>query len=153
MSASIAFYKYLLNPLMRGLLRSPLHRIASRNIAILHFTGAKSGRALSTPLSYTREDNTVRLLSSQNTRWWVNFRSANAPVEIEIAGQRLAGAATLYEGDSAELRDRVTRFVNALPRDAAVYGLKLDKNKKLRPESLADKAAELVLVEVTLAGD
>ena len=29
MSASIAFYKYLVNPLMRGLLKSPLHGIAS----------------------------------------------------------------------------------------------------------------------------
>lgn len=152
MSSSHFFYKYLLNPVMRSLLRSPLHGVASRNIAILHFTGARSGRALSTPLSYTRDGGTVRFLSNQTTRWWVNFRTGNPPVEVEIGKGRIPGTARLLEGDSAELREGVTRFINALPRDAAIYGLKLDKNKQLITSSLEPKADELILVEVTLTG-
>ena len=49
MSLSNAFYNRLVNPLMRRVLRSGMHGIASRNIAILYFTGRKSGRALDTP--------------------------------------------------------------------------------------------------------
>ena len=150
MTAEIAFYKYLVNPVIRGLLRSPLHGLVSGNIAILHFTGRKSGRALSTPLSYTREGDTVRLLSSQNTRWWHNFRGDDARVEIELAGERHHGAAHLLEGDSDALRNGVTRFLTLLPRDAKVYGIKLDNNKRPVPESLAAKAADLILVEITL---
>lgn len=150
MTITTAFYRYLVNPVMRGLLKSPLQGALSKNIAILHFTGRKSGRALSTPLSYTREDNTVRLLSSQNTRWWMNFRDADAPVEVEIGPDKFSGTAHLLEGDSDALRESVTRFLVALPRDAAVYGIKLNRDKTPVAESLAQAAPRLVLVEITL---
>lgn len=150
MSSSNTLYRYFLNPLMRGLLRSPLHGITSHNIGILHFTGRKSGRQLSTPLSYTREGNVVRLLSNQSTRWWLNFRGREASVEIEIARQRHPGTATLLEGDSAALREGVRRFIHALPRDAKVYGLELDANKQVIETSLAAIAGELILVEIRL---
>ena len=153
MTLEITFYKFLVNPVIRGLLNSPMHGLVSGNIAVLHFTGRKSGRALSTPLSYTREGNTVRLLSSQNTRWWHNFRGRDVGVEIELAGERLPGTAHLLEGDSDALREGVTRFLTMLPRDAKVYGIKLDKNKRPVPDSLAAKAADLILVEITLGDD
>jgi len=123
MSSSTSFYRYFLNPMMRSLLRSPLHGITSHNIGIVHFSGRKSGRKLSTPLSYTREGNIVRLLSNHNTRWWLNFRGDGVKVEMEIARQRYPGTAVLLEGDSEALREGVRRFIHALPRDAKVYGL------------------------------
>ena len=150
MSSSNTLYRYVLNPLMRGLLRSPLHGITSHNIGILHFTGRKSGRELNTPLSYTREGDVVRLLSNQNTRWWLNFRGGEARVEIEIARQRHPGTATLLEGDSEALRDGVRRFIHALPRDAKVYGLQLDADRQVIEASLAEIAGDLVLVEIRL---
>ena len=96
-------------------------RIASRDIAILHYTGRKSGRDLNTPLSYVWEEHTVLFLSSENTNWWKNFRDGDAAVEVEIAGERYPGTARLLEGDSPALRAGVRRFLIALPRDAAVY--------------------------------
>jgi len=146
----IAFYRYLLNPVMRTLLRSPLHWITSGNIAILHFSGRKSGRKLNTPLSYTQEGSTIRLLSSSDTHWWRNLRGGETPVDIEIARQRFSGAAKLFEGDSEPLRDGVRRFITALPRDAKVYGLRLDEERKLLESSLASIAPRLVLVEISL---
>lgn len=150
MSSSNMFYRYFLNPVMRGLLRSPLHGITSHNIGIVHFTGRKSGRRLNTPLSYTREGNIVRLLSNQSTRWWLNFRGENARVEMEIARQRYPGTAVLLEGDSEALRKGVRRFIRALPRDAKVYGLQLDGNGEVIEASLASIAGELILVEIRL---
>jgi hypothetical protein len=149
-SAEIFFYKYLLNPVMRGMLRSPLHTIVSKNIAILHFTGRKSGKAFNTPLSYMREGNTVRFLSSTETLWWQNLRGDAVPVEVEAQRQRMRGTATLLVGDSEALRSAVSKFIAAVPRDAGTYGLKLDDNKQLVEASLATKAAGLVLVEVKL---
>ncbi len=150
MNVGHAFYRYLLNPVARCLLRSPLHGIASGNIAIVHFKGRKSGRALNTPLSYTREGDLVRLLSSTNTNWWKNFRDGAAAVTVEIGGEQLPGTATLYEGDSTALRAGVDAFLTALPRDAVVYGVKLDGERKPLPESLAAAAPRLVLVEIAL---
>jgi hypothetical protein len=139
-----------LNPVMTALLRSPLHGIASGTIALLHFRGRKSGRDFVTPLSYTREGDTVRLLSAHSTRWWMNLRGDSVPVSIEIARETYPGKARLLDGDSESLRDGVRRFLVALPRDAKVYGIKLDGSKRPQEESLAKAAPDLVLVEVEL---
>ena len=150
MSSSNKFYRYILNPVMRCLLRSPLHGITSHNIGIVHFTGRKSGRKLNTPLSYTREGSIVRLLSNQSTRWWLNFRGDGVKVEMEIARQRYPGTAVLLEGDSEALREGVRRFIRALPRDAKVYGLELAADGEVVEASLATIAEQLILVEIRL---
>ncbi len=144
------FYKYLLNPVMRLLLRSPLHGITSHNIAVLHFTGRTSGRERNTPLSYTREGDLVRLLTSEDTRWWRNFRGEEDSVEIELGRKRYEGVAVLLEEDSEELREGVRSFIKALPRDAKVYGLQLSEDGQLEESSLAAIAQRLVLVEIHL---
>ena len=151
MTPQAVFYRYLLNPVMRGLLRSPLHGVASGSIGILHFKGRRSGRPMDTPLSYMREGQTVRLLSATTTRWWINFRGVeSAPVEMEIAGQRYPGRARLFEADQEGLRDGVRRFIAVVPRDAPIYGLKLDAQKQVTEDSLAAQAATLILVQVDL---
>ena len=150
MSASNLFYRYLLNPVMRGLLRSPLHGVASGNIAILHFRGRKSGRWLETPLSYMREGNTVRLLSNTNTRWWHNLRGGPVDVQLEIRRSRFTGTATLHEGDSEAARAGIRKFIAAVPRDAKVYGLALDGSRQLVESSLAGRISDLALVEIEL---
>ena len=150
MSSNNGFYRYFLNPVMRSLLRSPLHGITSHNIGIVHFSGRKSGRKLSTPLSYTQDGDIVRLLSNRNTQWWLNFRGEGIAVEMEIARKCYPGTAVLLEGDSEALRKGVRRFIHALPRDATVYGLALDANKEVVETSLATIAEQLILVEIRL---
>jgi hypothetical protein len=138
------------NPVVKVLLRSPLHGIASGNITLLHFRGRKSGREFVTPLSYVRENGTVCLMSAHETRWWMNLRDEGTPVSLEIARETYTGKARLWDGDSDELRERVRRYLCALPRDAKVYGIKLDENRRPVEASLAKAAPELVFVEVEL---
>ena len=149
MSIENWLYKTL-NPVMTALLRSPLHGIASGTIALLHFRGRQSGREFVTPLSYTRENDKIRFLSAHSTRWWMNLRGEAVPVSIEIARETHTGKARLWDGDSEQLREGVRVFLSALPRDARVYGIKLDASKRPVEESLAEAAPDLVLVEVEL---
>lgn len=139
-----------LNPVMKTILRSPLHRVASRNIALLHFRGRTSGREFVTPLSYVREDHSVWFLSAHSTNWWKNFRDGDVPVSIEIARETVNGRARLWDGDTDELREHVGRYLSALPRDAKVYGIKLDENKQPIEASLAKTSPTLVMVQVEL---
>ncbi len=139
-----------LNPPMRALLRSPLHGIASRNLALLSYRGRRSGRTFVTPLSYVREGTLVRFLSSHNTRWWTNFRDGPTPVEVEIARQTHSGVARVWDQDSETLRHGVKSFLTALPRDAMVYGIRLDADRKPREADLAKAGDHVVLVEVEL---
>jgi hypothetical protein len=140
-----------LNPVVTGLLRSPMHGIASANLCIFSYRGRRSGEAYSTPLSFMREGSTVRLLSSHNTRWWNNFLDGPVDVEIEIARKTYRGKATTSVEDSESFRDGVRAFLTAVPRDARVYGIKLDAGRKPREEDIADAAGHVVLVEIELA--
>ena len=144
------FYGYVLNPVMRALLRSRFHRFGSRNLGILRYRGRKSGHSYETPLSFVREGDVVRFLSSHNTRWWTNFKAGPTSVEVEIAGQVHAGQARVWAEDSENLRNGVGRFLTALPRDAKVYGVGLDADRKPLEKEIAKAANHLVLVEVNL---
>jgi hypothetical protein len=135
---------------MRGLLRSPLHGVASGSLCVLDYRGRRSARPYSTPLSYMREGSLVRLLSSHETRWWTNFLDKPAVVEIEIAGRTHRGIARTILEDSDEFRDGIRRFLTALPRDAWVYGIKLDSHREPREDDIANAAGHVVLVEVQL---
>jgi deazaflavin-dependent oxidoreductase (nitroreductase family) len=74
----------LLNPVMRRLLRSPLHWPLSRWFAILTWTGRRSGQPYSTPISYVREDEIVWVTTGD--RWWRNLLDG-APVGVHLAGR------------------------------------------------------------------
>jgi hypothetical protein len=69
---------------MRFLLSSPLHWPLSRWFAVLAWTGRKSGRGYTTPVSYVREERTVWITTGD--RWWHNL-SGGAPVRIRIGGR------------------------------------------------------------------
>jgi len=140
----------LLNVPMTALLRSPLHGIASRNLCVLGYRGRKSGRRITTPLSYVRDGECVRLLTSVDTNWWKNFTGEAQPVELEIAGERLTGRAIALRDPDPGHRDGVRTFLTALPRDAFVYGIGLDGSRRPKEADLERQAGHVVLVEITL---
>ncbi len=49
----------LINPMMIALMRSPLHAAVSKDILALTFTGRRSGRRFTTPVSYLRQGQVV----------------------------------------------------------------------------------------------
>lgn len=86
----------LMNPVMRAVLGSPLHWPLSRWFMILAWTGRKSGKRYSTPVSYVREDDTTWVTTGD--RWWRNLEGG-APVAVRISGR-------WREGSGAPLTDR-----------------------------------------------
>ena len=56
----------------------------------------------------------------------------------------------LWDGDTDELREHVSRYLCALPRDAKFNGIKLDQNKVPIEASLVKAAPTLVMVQVEL---
>jgi hypothetical protein len=82
----------VVNPLVRGLLRSPAHGLLSGRLALLSVTGRRSGRTFTFPVGYHRDGDrvTISVASPERKRWWRNLIDA-APVEIWLAGVRRAG--------------------------------------------------------------
>jgi deazaflavin-dependent oxidoreductase (nitroreductase family) len=83
-----------INPLVRGLLRSPAHGLVSSHLALITVTGRRSGRSYTFPVGYHRhgERVTIGVDWPDRKRWWRNLRD-EAPVELRLAGERRSGAA------------------------------------------------------------
>ena len=150
MRAMDYFYRALNVP-MRALLRSPFHGVMSGDLCLLTYRGRRSGKAFTIPLSYVRGGDVVRLLSSDRTRWWKNFLGDGADVEVTLRGKTFEGRAQSVVEDGDRLRDGVRGFLTALPRDAVVYGIKLDGDRKPREADIETAAGHVTLVEITLA--
>jgi hypothetical protein len=96
------------NPVMRRLLASPLHWPWSRWFAVLAWTGRKTGRRYSTPVSFVREGRTAYVTTGD--RWWRNL-TERAPVAMRISGRWRKGTAVSLTdpADSREQHERLFR--------------------------------------------
>jgi hypothetical protein len=140
----------LLNPLVIALLKSPLHSLMSRDVMLITFTGRRSGRIYTTPVSYVREGQTVRCFTRSLNSWWRNLRDG-AEVSLRIRGEEQGGRAQAISEEPKRIAETLEAFLARLPRDAAYYDIALDLNGKPDPEDLERAAREMVLVEIALS--
>ena len=93
-----------INPLVRGLLRSPLHRLASRRVALISYTGRRSGRRFTIPVGYEMAglQVTISVGSPDRKVWWRSLTGTGGPVELLIRGRLRTGhAVATRTGDKA----------------------------------------------------
>jgi hypothetical protein len=91
----------VVNPVVRGLLRSPLHRLLSRRLVLLRVTGRRSGRTFELPVAYVRGDTglVVTVGAPERKRWWRNIEGPT-PITAVLRGRTRSGVAevTTSEG-------------------------------------------------------
>jgi deazaflavin-dependent oxidoreductase (nitroreductase family) len=76
------------------LLRSPLHPVVSRQLALITVTGRRSGRAYTFPVGYRRAGERVTIPVGWPARkqWWRNLQ-AGARVGLRLGGEQRSGVA------------------------------------------------------------
>jgi deazaflavin-dependent oxidoreductase (nitroreductase family) len=84
----------LANPVVRMLLRSPLHGMLDPSVLLLHVTGRKTGHEYAIPVNYVDVDG--QLIVVTVARWRVNLRD-NRNVEVTWRGRRRRMHARLDE--------------------------------------------------------
>lgn len=89
-----AVFNRTANPLVKGLLRSPLHRLASGSLALITVTGRSSGREYTFPVGYSEKDGRVLIVVGwpERKRWWRNLLQP-APVRLRLRGVERTGTA------------------------------------------------------------
>jgi hypothetical protein len=101
----------VVNPGLRWVLRSPLHRLASGRFALITYTGRKSGREYTIPTFYRDEEDEVKIAVGWPERkvWWRNLTGDGAPVSLVVRGQTVHGhaIATRDPGRDALVRIQV----------------------------------------------
>jgi deazaflavin-dependent oxidoreductase (nitroreductase family) len=83
------------NVLVGVVLRSPLHPLLSRKLALITVTGRRSGREYTFPVGYSRRGDRVTIIVGWPERkvWWRNLRGDGAPVRIRVRGSEHTGHA------------------------------------------------------------
>ncbi len=106
----------LQNPMMKWLLRSPLHVIVSRMYMLITFTGRKSGKVYTTPVQYAQEGHTLTVISSAEYKWWKNLRGG-ADVRLLLRGQEVIGRADATT-DPTAIAAAIARVYPSLSEEA-----------------------------------
>jgi hypothetical protein len=108
--APFAVFNRTGNRLVRGLLRSPLHPLAwSRRLALVTYTGRRSGRRYTIPVGYrqTGDEVTIGVEWPARKVWWRNLRGEGAPVELRLRGEARRGHARAEGDERSGVRVRV----------------------------------------------
>jgi hypothetical protein len=113
----------LANPVLRRLLRTPLGRFLGRSLAVLRYTGTRTGMPHELVCRYVRDGDHVWILAGRAERkiWWRNLRSPS-PVELWLAGRRLLARAVAVTGrdDPVEGGRGLAAYAARLPRAGAL---------------------------------
>jgi hypothetical protein len=94
------------------LIRSPLHWLASRRLALITYTGRRTGRRYTIPVGYQMADLqvTITVGSPDHKVWWRSLTGKGAPVELIVRGRRRTGhAVATCTGDHALVRVALDR--------------------------------------------
>jgi len=106
------------NPVVRGLLRSPAGRWLGKHLAVIRYTGARTGQRRQLVAGYARPGAAVWIWvgGAASKRWWRNFRTP-APVDLWLAGEHVTGRGFAVEGavDPETCREGVAAYVASVP--------------------------------------
>jgi deazaflavin-dependent oxidoreductase (nitroreductase family) len=136
----------LVNPIMRALLRSGLHRLASKNLLLLTVTGRKSGRSYTIPVTrHEQPDGT--LVVSAGGGWRYNLQGGGDVRVVVDGGQRTAHV--MVEDDPV----RATEVFKGLIERAGAraVGVKVNVDRQPTPEEIAPVLAHRVIAYLKLA--
>jgi hypothetical protein len=85
------------SPLMGGML--------SRNIALICYTGRRSGREFTVPVAYKRRGDAFEVAANlpDAKTWWRNFLGEGAPMTLGIDGTQRAGHAVAHRDEKGRV--------------------------------------------------
>jgi hypothetical protein len=107
------------NPLVTWILRSPLHGLMSGNTLLITYTGRKSGKTFTFPISYGREGQTIWLMTRNDKPWIKNIPAEGLPVKVQVQGQELPARAEVVPLTQAEAIERMLFVYKGMPRSMA----------------------------------
>lgn len=137
----------LFNNVPKLLLRSPLHSLMSKNVLLLTFTGRKSGKRYTLPLSYVQSGD--QLLLGTETPWWKNLRG-DVPVTIRLRGQHRSGRADVVT-DEQGMREAYRTILTLYPGYGRFIDVALDPDGQPNPEAVARaRQRGLVVIRIQL---
>ncbi len=134
------------NSLMKWAVTTPgIQAMVGKGVALLTFTGWKTGKTYTIPVSYHREGDTVTVVTKRARNWWRNFKTPTE-IGIRLAGQDYRGTAEAKIGE-AEALEFMMDYLEKRPIDAKAYGLARDE---ITREKVARILPHIVLIRIAI---
>jgi len=132
---------------MKLILRSPAHAMVSKTILLITFSGRKSGKSYTTPVSYSQNGDQVSIFT--HATWWKNLRNGT-PVTVRIRGRELQGLAETVAEDKQAVAAGLRAHLRKVPSDARYYGVTFDEQNNPDPAEVEQAAQTVVMVRIQL---
>lgn len=132
------------NPLMKWLLRTPLHSLVSKSTLLVSVTGSKTGKTITTPVNYLLDGDTCLVISSRTRTWWRNLRG-RCECTLRLRGADIRCVADVFETDE-DVAPHLARFVELNPSAAGYLGISRAADGRGDPSSLRQAAAGRVVI-------
>ena len=122
----------VVNTLPRLILRSPLHGLMSKQILLLTYTGRKSGKHYTIPITYAQVGDT--LLLATDRPWWKNLQGSTQ-VQIWFKGKKYL-ASTEVVTDEATISELYHNILSEHPGQGWFLSIKLGPDGRPDPDDL-----------------
>jgi deazaflavin-dependent oxidoreductase (nitroreductase family) len=137
----------IVNRAMKFVLHSPMHGMVSQSILLITFTGRKSGKVYTTPVSYSQHGDQVVVFTHAD--WWKNLRGG-APVTLRIQGRELQGLPEPVAEDKKAVAAGLTAHLRKVPSDARYYDVTFDDDGGPRAEEVEKAVQTVVMLRIRL---
>ena len=148
-ASPMTFMNKFVNPLMRLILRSPVHGLMSASMLLITYHGRKTGREYSVPVQYAQAGEDIYIVPGMPERktWWRNLKEP-LPVELCLRGRNLPGTAVLITAESAAgaIRAGLEAYTRRFPAFISTHHLPVDESGNLTAEGLQKAADQCRLI-------
>jgi deazaflavin-dependent oxidoreductase (nitroreductase family) len=135
------------NSFMAFMLRSPLHGVMSGSTMLVTVTGRKTGKAITTPVNYYQEGDTLWVISNRERTWWRNLKGG-AALKLRLRGQEVNGFGEVLLDEPA-VAAQIGEYVRHLPISARSLGVHMQDGQP-DPADLARLAQARVMIRIKL---
>jgi hypothetical protein len=140
----------VVNPVIKVLLRSPLHRPFSRHLMLLAFRGRKTGKTYEVVVGRHELDGALLVpTGTTGRRWRLNFRGGTS-VEVTLEGRRQRGWGELVEEPDEVARVHQLLLARVVPKNARRLGLRVNVDREPTVEELKVPLAGRGVVRIEL---
>ncbi len=134
------------NPIVKALLRSPLHGLIGKSIMLITYSGRKSGQVYTIPVNCVRTGNVFIITSFRHRSWWRNLRGG-APVVLRVQGQDLKAVGEVVEDDEG-VAAGLMEYLRLAPEQVGYFKVGLDSEGHPKPDDTAQAALKRVIIRL-----
>ncbi len=135
------------NNAMKFVLRSPVHGMVSKTVLLISFSGRKSGKIYTTPVSYSQSGDQVYIFT--HAAWWKNLRS-DTPVTLRLRGREFKGLAEPVAGDKQVIAAGLAAHLRKVPSDARYYQVTFNEHGDPSAEEVEKAVQTVVMIRIRL---